>query len=319
MSKLFDQFEIPLGFGGAAISGEGGGYGFGEVSKQDAFDALACAYDNGVRLFDTAPIYGFGLSEQRFGEFFQPKREDVFLVSKSGVSWHDTKRVNMTNDPETTQKMLEQSLRDLRSDYIDLYMIHWPDHNVDIRRPMEVLAKAKAEGKIKHIGLCNTYMEDLQKAQEIEKIEAVQSQLNPFDTSTVEQLGDYLSENNISFMSWGTLDKGILTRKVTEKREYDPSDCRSWAPWWDKKEVAKKSLAMQDVFEFLEQSDVSGLNYAISHNLLNPVCDMVLVGMKNPKYVESTLKATNKIMAEADVQKATEILKRALERLEQAQ
>ena len=85
---------------------------------------LGLAFDLGIRLYDTAPIYGFGLSEQRLGNYFKHKREDVFFISKSGVDWHDSKRVNMTNDPAVTQKMLENSLRDLQSDYIDLYMIH---------------------------------------------------------------------------------------------------------------------------------------------------------------------------------------------------
>jgi myo-inositol catabolism protein IolS len=313
VSKLFDQFEIPLGFGGASISGEGGGYGFGDVSEEQANDTLAAAFDAGIRLYDTAPIYGFGLSEKRLGQYFKSKRDEIFYISKSGVDWHDTKRVNMTNDPKVTHKMLEQSLRDLQSDYIDLYMIHWPDQNVDIRKPLEVLAKAKLKGKIKHIGLCNTYMEDLKKAQEIDKIEAVQSQLNPFDTTTVEQLGEYLNEQNISFMSWGTLDKGILTRKVTQERKYDDSDCRSWAPWWDKKEVAQKSIAMQKVFDFLEQNDANGLDFAISHNLHVPVCDMVLVGMKNPKYVESTVSSVSKLIDEKIVAEAKEILLKELE------
>jgi len=82
----------------------------------------------------------------------------------------------MTNDPVVAQKMLEQSLRDLQSDYIDLYMVHWPDTRVDIRKTLEVYAKAKHQGKIKHIGLCNTNIDELEKAREIEKVEVVQSQ-----------------------------------------------------------------------------------------------------------------------------------------------
>lgn len=315
MSKLFEQFELPLGFGGASISGEGGGYGFGEVSEEQARDILLFAFEQGIRLYDTAPIYGFGLSEKRIGKYLKDLREKVFLVSKSGVDWHDSKRVNMSNDPVITQKMLEQSLRDLQSDYIDLYMIHWPDERVDIRRPMEVLAKAQLEGKIKHIGLCNTYDEDIKKAEELAKIEVVQSQMNPFDTSTINQLRDYLIEKNVSFMSWGTLDKGILTRKVIEGRKYDASDCRSWAPWWNKKEVAIKSQAMQTAFEYLDSKNVTGLEYAISHNLIDSECDMVLVGMKNTDYVQSTVEAVKKNIEKEVVQASTKILLDELEKL----
>ncbi len=73
-----------LSFGGAAISGEGGGYGFGHISEEESLRLLRCAFDEGVRLFDTAPIYGFGLSEKRIGRAFAKRREDVIIVSKSG-------------------------------------------------------------------------------------------------------------------------------------------------------------------------------------------------------------------------------------------
>src|SRR5690606_12662881 len=100
----------------------------------------------------TAPIYGFGLSEERFGAYL-PK--EAFIISKSGVDWHANKRVNMTNDPFVTERMLNESLKRLKRDSIDLYMIHWPDSRVDIRLPLEVLARAQKAGKIKYIGLCN--------------------------------------------------------------------------------------------------------------------------------------------------------------------
>lgn len=288
---LLDQFNIPLGFGGAAVSGEGGGYGFGDVSEDQANELLNYAFEKGIRLFDTAPIYGFGLSEKRMGKAFKKNREKVTFISKSGVTWHPNQRVDMTNNPDVTQKMLEQSLRDLETEYIDIYMIHWPDNNVDIRRPMEVLAKAKNEGKIKHIGLCNTYPEDYQKAKEVERVEVVQSQLNPFDSYVENEMANILKEDRVSFMSWGTLDKGILTKRVDRNRTYDDSDCRSWAPWWDKKEVAKKVDAMESVFDLLEKNDRSGLEFAIQHNLKKDFCQMVLVGMKNQKYIDTTIEA----------------------------
>lgn len=286
--------SLPLGFGGASISGEGAGYGFGEISEKDAQALLEHAFDQGIRLFDTAPIYGFGLSEQRMGKAFAQKREEVFLVSKSGVSWHDTKRVNMTNDPVTTQKMLEQSLRDLKTDYIDLYMIHWPDQNVDIRKPMEVLARAKSQGKIRHIGLCNTYKEDLQKALEVERVEAVQSQFNLFETSLKTQLFDFLKENQISFMSWGTLDKGILTGRVTQQRKFDASDCRSWAPWWKEMDFESRFQALEKLKPVMKKYDLSGVELAIGYNLAQEGVDMVLCGARNAQQIDGVVSALNK-------------------------
>lgn len=296
MTRLLkNQFSFPIGFGGAAISGEGGGYGFGNISESDAISLLNQAYELGFRFFDSAPIYGFGLSEIRIGKAFKDKREKVFLTSKSGVTWHENRRVDMTNDPKTTQKMLEQSLRDLNTDYIDLFMIHWPDAKVDIRKPLEVLARAKHAGKIKHIGLCNTSISDLELASEIEKIEVVQSQMNLFETSVAEQLFDYLRENQISFQSWGTLDKGILTGSVDKKREqqkkYDESDCRKNAPWWNQAEVVLKAQRVEKLHHKLKQENVNPLSFCLAHNLHYPEVDMVLVGARNSHQLTTLIEA----------------------------
>lgn len=311
MTTLLSSISpLKLAFGGASISGEGGGYGFGDISEEDAISLLQLAMDGGIKIFDTAPIYGFGLSEKRMGKAFKGKRDKVFIVSKPGVSWHSTKRVNMTNDPVTTEKMLHQSLKDLQSDYIDLYMIHWPDEKVDIRRPMEVLAKAKSQGKIKHIGLCNTYEEDCDKAMEIEKIEVVQSQLNFFEREIIDRMFPYIKKNHMSFMSWGTLDKGILTKRVDEKRTFDKSDCRSWAPWWKSMDNQPKFNALKKIWPLLEERGHSPLELALAHNAHIEEVSSVLCGARNPKQLEGLFKAMENLPSKELV---GELLKEAKE------
>lgn len=289
--KNIKNSTFPIAFGGASISGEGGGYGFGDIAEGAAIDLLREAYDLGLRIFDTAPIYGFGLSEKRIGKAFKQNRENVFIVSKSGVTWHENKRVDMTNRPEVTQKMLEQSLRDLETDYVDLYMIHWPDVNVDIRKPLEVLAKAKSQGKIKHIGLCNTTIEDLEKSKDVDRVEVVQSEFNFFQNGLAENLFPYLKEHNISFMSWGTLDKGILTGRVDETRKFDASDCRSWAPWWKNADNKSKFEAMKKIWPLLDKHGHNGLELALAHNLSFPEMTTALCGARNSEQLCSLMKA----------------------------
>lgn len=291
MSKLFEQYKhLPLAFGCASISGEGGGYGFGQISQEEAINLLHQAFERGIRVFDTAPIYGFGLSEKRLGQAFEKKRDKVFIVSKCGVSWHDNRRVNMTNDPQIAQKMLEQSLRDLRSEYIDLYMIHWPDQRVDIRKTLEVLVKAQDQGKIQSIGLCNTHQEDLHKAFEVAKIDAVQSQFNIFEHSASE-LFTLLDEKEIAFMSWGTLDKGILSGRVDKNRKFDSSDCRSWAPWWKSQDFDLKFEKVGKMKKLVEEKGHSLLELALAFNLKHQQLSMALVGAKNTGQLDSLIKA----------------------------
>lgn len=293
MSKLLSSWSsLPFAFGGASVSEKGGGYGFGKC-VDPASEIIDYAFSNGIKVYDTAPIYGFGTSEEVLGKALKSVREKVKIISKSGIHWHDNKRVDMSNDPKITKKMLEDSLRRLDSDYIDLYMIHWPDENVDIRLPLEVLAKAQMEGKVKHIGLCNTNSDDLRKANEVTKIEVIQSELSIFNHSVNEWAEDFMKE--VSFMSWGTFDKGILTGRVSREREqaknYDEDDCRKSAPWWNQKEVLNKIAKVENLKKYFEERDLSMIEGAISFNLSHEFCDMSLMGAKSIKDWETILNA----------------------------
>lgn len=291
-NSLLSKFSnFPIGFGGGAISGEGAGYGFGDITKDKSVELLKYAFERGYRLFDTAPIYGFGESERRIGEAFKNIREKVFIVTKSGVTWGENKRVDMTNDPSVTRRMLESSLKDLNTEYIDLFMIHWPDEKVDIRRAIEVLAKAKLEGKIKHIGLCNTFKDDLLKAQSVAPIEAIQSQFNFFEQGAKEDIFPLCLEHNISFMSWGTLDKGIITGRVTKERKFDATDCRSWAPWWKSIDKDSRFKVMEKINKKLQEYGYTPVQFALSFNLSHPEITNLLCGARNIEQVDSLIKA----------------------------
>lgn len=274
--NLFQNSKWPtVTFGGASLSGEGGGYGFGEMSEKEAESLIHAAFEHGISLFDTAPIYGFGLSEERLGRYL-PKSAQV--VSKSGVDWHESKRVNMSNAPEVTEKMLHQSLKRLQRDQIDLYMIHWPDSRIDIRVPLEVLRKAQEEGKIKHIGLCNTNVIDLQRAKEICEIDAIQSELNLFNQMPFDSLnGEWKDKFS---MAWGTFDKGILTGRVTPDRKFSPDDCRSWAPWWNKKDVLVKIEKTQKLNHILQEFNLTLPAFCLHYNIQYYGVSTSLVGFK---------------------------------------
>ena len=295
-----------IAFGGASVAGDKGGYSFGGLSEAESEGLLRKAFELGIRIFDSAPIYGFGESERRIGKAFRKCREDVFITTKSGVGWHSDFRVNFSNDPELAQRMLDQSLKDLGSSYIDLYMIHWPDSKVDIRRPMEVLARAKARGDIRHIGLCNTNAEDLSKATEIARIEVVQSQLNPFATESASLLPT-LKEQNIAFQSWGTLDKGILTGTVERKRElakdYPAGDSRGRAPWWKREEVLQKIECAEKIRPILEECDCSPLAWALGHNLVGYGIDQVIVGASSEAQLREVVLAMEHLPSPETVSK----------------
>jgi aryl-alcohol dehydrogenase-like predicted oxidoreductase len=280
-----------VSFGGAAISGEGRGYGFGHIGDDEAAQLLAACFDRGINLFDTAPVYGFGLSEKRIGKAFHLHRDRVIIVSKGGIVWDDRKRIKIDNHPKVMQKMLEQSLKDLQTDYIDLYMIHWPDRNIDIRRPMEYLSRAKQEGKIRSIGLCNAGREDINSAAEIDTVDVVQNECNLFNSAAFYDIRDLLRKMNAGFLSWGTLDKGILTGRVTPERTFDDADARSWAPWWKHEDRTPKYRAMEKIAALLRETGHSPLEMALGYVLQFAEVSAVLCGIRNTGQLATALDA----------------------------
>lgn len=285
-----------IGMGGAAISGEGGGYGFGTMSTEQALLLLERALDYGINLFDTAPIYGFGLSEQRIGKAFRGKRDKVFLVSKSGVTWDIDRRVGIDNRPETTERMLEQSLRDLQSDWIDLFLIHWPDPEVDIRRPMEVLARAKEVGKIRAIGLSNTNHEDLAKASEVDRVDVLQGPFNVFHRAPITEWFGHLREQEMGWMGYGTLDKGILTGRVTRApRSFEKTDVRAHASWWVNQDRTPKFDAIEQVEPVLKEAGVGLLHWALAFVLKHPEVSTALCGFRSLAQLDSLLEAWEQV------------------------
>ena len=256
-----------IAFGGASLSGEGGGYGFGDLSENQAIDLVKIAFDKGLRVFDTAPIYGFGTSEVRLGKAIKEIREEVFIITKCGVDWDQKKNVAIRNDPATTKRMLDESLKRLDCDVIDLYMVHWPSEEVDIRKTLEVIAKAQDQGKVRSIGLCNTNDSELDLAFEVTNIDVVQNQFNLFVRDAQKMFARF-KQQGIGFMSWGTLDKGIIPGTVNRKRQFDQSDVRaSETPWWNDDINGPKIDFMTEIQGLLEQQEVTGLELALGHNL----------------------------------------------------
>jgi aryl-alcohol dehydrogenase-like predicted oxidoreductase len=155
-------------------------------------------------------------------------------------------------------------------------MIHWPDPRVDIRYPLEVLAKLKTQGKIHRIGLSNPTLGDLEKADQVERIRDFQGECNLFNNS----ISAFEKEGH-TLMGWGVYDKGILSGRVSLDRKFEKGDARSWAPWWKKSAWKQKVKKLKGIDpNFIRRA---ALSYAAAH------CDHPIVGWKSIEQIESTL------------------------------
>ncbi len=188
---------------------------FGDVDEKLAIDAIRASIDAGVNMVDTAAAYGLdGASEKVVAKAIKGMRDKVVLATKLGVLRIDGEYVRCLN-PNIMRRELEDSLRRLETDYIDLYFVHWPDNNNSIEDALELMVKFKEEGKIRAIGVSNFDTALIQKGIDIADISAVQPPMSMLNRSSVENgILPMCEKNGVGVITYGSLGGGILTGKM---------------------------------------------------------------------------------------------------------
>lgn len=204
-----------------------GGYGWGEVKEEELIDAVHVALDNGVTIFDTADTYGLGQSERTLGKALGERRKDVIIADKFGVrAGHGATFYD--NSPEYIKKALELSLKNLKTDYIDLYQIHYRDKTTPFPVVIETLEELKREGKIRYYGISNAHEADYEEIKPfVGRIVSVQDEYSLACRKNEKELKTLSSDYNISPLTWGSLGQGILTGKYDASTLFKTDDRRS--------------------------------------------------------------------------------------------
>ena len=204
-----------------------GGVGWDTHSEESRLDAIRAAVEAGVTFFDTAPAYNAGVAEQVLGKALADlgARKNVIISTKCGNEYINGGYVK-DGDPKKILRECEESLRNLRTDYIDLYLVHWPDPNTPFEETMEALNRLKKEGTILHVGVSNFSKEQMEEAGRICPIEAFQPHYSMVNR-TNEDLMRWASEQGMGIMTYGSLGGGILTGAYRQLQTFDPKDNRS--------------------------------------------------------------------------------------------
>ncbi|MGQ9733190.1 MAG: aldo/keto reductase, partial [Candidatus Zipacnadales bacterium] len=227
----------PLGQSGleASVVGLGawaiGGHNWGGTHEPAAIDAIRAALDEGITLIDTAPVYGFGLSEEICGKALVGRRDEVVIATKCGLVWHTTQGDHFFDGPvgpvyrylgrESIRYEIEQSLRHLQTDRIDLYQTHWQETTTRREETMAALLELKEEGKIRAIGVSNCTIQQIEEYRSIGPVDADQERFSLLDRK-LEREGQlaYCREHNIAVLAYSPLEQGLLTGKVGLDRQF---------------------------------------------------------------------------------------------------
>jgi len=271
-----------------------GGTDWGNVNIDNIEAAINRAIELGVNFFDTADVYGLGLSEERLSSILGHRIHDMTIATKGGVSWvtsRDKERVRTSVNCSVPyiQKAVEDSLRRLNLDCLPLYYIHYPDPNTEIRHTFECLSKLQSQGKIKLLGCSNYNSDQLSQACEVARISVLQIPVNFLLGAPTQALLDTCIKFDIKIVAYNVLSYGLLTGKYNSTSRFKKNDRRSLLPLFQPEQL-EKALKVVNKAKILAQNEALSVGqYAINWVLQQENIAAAITGIKNVEQVEQNL------------------------------
>ncbi len=283
-----------LGLGTFAI----GGWFWGGTDEKKSIQAIHASLDQGVNLIDTAPIYGFGLAEQIVGKALKGRRDKAIIATKVGMRWDTEKGVFDTHasekgptkepskykiykylGPEGIRFEVEQSLKRLGTDYIDLYQTHWQEATTPIEETMGALEKLRQQGKIRAIGVSNVSVDQLKRYG---KVASAQERFTLIDRGIVKKgLVDYCVANSIAILSYFSMEQGLLTGSMAPGRVFKDGDTRKTNPLFSPESIRRVNAIVAELRPFAEKYKVTVAQIVIALTAAQRGITHVLVGARD--------------------------------------
>lgn len=305
-----------IGLGTWAI----GGWQWGGTDEASAINAIHAALDAGITLVDTAPAYGLGLSEEIVGKALKGRREQVVLATKCGLVWHTQegrhffdqagKPVHRYLGAASVRYEVEQSLKRLQTDYIDLMQTHWQDPTTPISETMGALMDLKAEGKIRAIGVSNINVEQLDAYRAAGQLDTDQEQYSMIDREIEATLLPYTRQHNIAMLAYSPLALGLLTGKIGPERTFEGDDQRIGEPRFSVENRARIAALLDEFQPIAAAQDLTIPQLVIAWTVAQPGITHVLVGARNRAQAEENAAAGRANLSPDIVATMTEILAR---------
>lgn len=292
--KLGDTGLEPsaLGFG----CWEMGNSEYGSSDDNEMIAAVQRAIDLGVTLFDTAPNYGYGGSEEVLGRALGKRRNEIILVSKVGIPWDPvTHTTKFDGRYSTIKRINEESLSRLGTDHLDLLLMHWPDPETPIEESMRALDDLRQEGKALHIGVSNFNSYELRQARQYAPITANQVGYNLFDRRWEHEMFPTAQELGIGVMAYGPMAHGLLTGTLPRQNAFDERDWRRKGVIFGQRLFGPNLGTNLDVVDrLLTVADRIGTSLprlALAWVLGNPAVSVALTGCRTPREIEENVRA----------------------------
>ncbi|NLU47229.1 MAG: aldo/keto reductase [Syntrophomonadaceae bacterium] len=270
-----------------------GGWRWGGTDEDESIRTIHAALDAGINFIDTAPVYGLGLSEEIVGKAVKGKRDKVIIATKCGLVWHTQQGVYFIDEygnpvhkylgPESVRYEVEQSLRRLQTDYIDLYQTHWQDVTTPIEDTMAELVRLKEEGKIRAIGVSNATVEEMERYCKLGAIDSDQEKYSMLDRQLEETNLPWCLKNQVAFLAYSPLAQGLLTGKIGPDRVFSDDDSRSTNPRYSVENRIKIRSLLDGIQPYADKYALTLGQMVIAWTLAQPGVTHALVGARTPE------------------------------------
>lgn len=288
-----------------------GGWMWSGAEDGESLATIRLAFDLGINLIDTAPVYGYGRSEELVGRAVAEsgQREKLILATKVGLEWNDEKtRIWRNSSRSRVLREVDESLRRLRTDYVDIYQVHWPDSGTPFEETMEALLELRRQSKIRFIGLSNFDVAQIERCRAVGSVHVLQPPYNLFERGTEETVLPYCRDHRIGTLIYGPLCRGLLSGKYWGDERFERGDIREMDPKF-KGERFRKYVACVDRLRAVanrHQKTVGQL--AIRWCLDRPGVTVALCGARRPDQIEENAGAAGWSLPPAEMQEVERVV-----------
>ena len=312
-----DVMVTPMAFGAWAI----GGWMWGGADESDALDAIRAGYDAGLTTIDTAPVYGFGRSEDLVGKAMEGiPRHKYQLLTKFGMNWQteegeyffDTR--NEAGKPIKIYKWsvgkkviqeCEESLRRLKTDYIDLYQIHWPDATTPIQETFEIVAQLIKQGKVRAAGVCNYNTSQVEAALQTIDLASNQVPYSLINRAIEKDVIPQALQKNVGIIAYSPLQRGLLTGKIKSGYRFNEGDTREGNKFYSDENIQRVNALLNEIRPIAEKHNASLAQVIVNWTIHRPGISCVLVGARNVEQVLDNANALSFSLSEEELETIT--------------
>jgi aryl-alcohol dehydrogenase-like predicted oxidoreductase len=294
-----------VGFGAWAIGGGGWEFGWGPQDDDQSIAAIHRALEQGVNWIDTAAAYGFGRSEQVVGRALDGLTRRPYVFTKCSLVEGPNRTVAHSLKRDSILREAEASLTRLGVDAIDVYQIHWPIPEQDIEQGWAALAELKDQGLVRHIGVSNFDVEQLQRIQQIAPVETLQPQYSLIERDVEREILPFADRNGIGVIVYSPMGSGMLSGGMTRERveHLADDDWRKHDPRFNERQLSHNLDLVRRLQTVADTYETTPGAIAVAWTLRHPAVDGAIVGFRRPDQVDPILPAANLELTDQDVAK----------------